>query len=124
MPKSKKNHIKSHRKSHKKYKYIRNTRRLRNSHNLRGGSSGNDIRQQLVTLCRKKDWVAYDALTQQIMKDYWVNGKKDFFIHLDRNIHNFTPSSLSCLKLSLTQLQEDAIPESMPHLHYIMSRGL
>ena len=56
------------------------------------------------------------------MNDYWVNGKKDFFIHLDRNIHTFKPETLACLKQSLTQLQEDAIPESMSHLFYVMQR--
>lgn len=75
-------------------------------------------------LCKTNERKEYDAFTQKIMKDYWVNGKKDFFIYLDENIQNLTPEQLSCLKLSLTQLQEDAIPESMPHLHYIMQQGL
>ena len=75
-------------------------------------------------LCKNNEWQEYDDLTQQIMKDYWVNGKKDFFIYLDRNIKTFNPEILSCLKQSLTQLQEDAIPESMPHLAYIMQRRL
>jgi hypothetical protein len=116
MPKSRKNHKKFHRHRRGGLR-SRNTRRK-----LKGGSYGSDIRQQLVTLCKKHKWHEYDALTQKIMKDYWVNGKKDFFIHLDRNITTFNPETLSCLKIALTQLQEDAIPESMPHLYYVMKR--
>lgn len=115
MPKSRKNHKKSHRRHRRNGVRLRNTRRK-----LNGGSPGSDIRHQLVGLCRKNKWDEYDALTQKIMKDYWSNRKKDFFIHLDRNITTFSPETLSCLKQSLTQLQEDAIPESMPHLSYIM----
>ena len=89
---------------------------------MRGGSHGSDLRQRLVSLCKSKKWNEYDSLTQQIMRDYWINGKKDFFIHLDRNIKTFSPETLYYLKQSLTQLQEDAIPESMPHLAYIMHR--
>lgn len=114
MPKSRRNHKKSQR----RHKRARNTRRK-----LGGGSLGSDIRQQLVTLCRKNKWAEYDDLTQKIMKDYWVNGKKDFFIHLDKQITSFSPESLDCLKQALTQLQEDAIPESMPHLYYVMQRA-
>ena len=117
MPKSRK-----HRKSYRRHK--RNTRQVRRNtrRKLGGGSPGNDIRQQLVTLCRRGKWDEYDAVTQTIMRDYWVNGKKDFFTYLDKQIHTFSPETLACLKQSLTQLQEDAIPESMPHLAYIMRR--
>lgn len=114
----KKRSLKHHRKSTFK-NHIRSSRRR-----FRGGSSGSNVRQQLVILCKRGKLTEYDDLTQQIMRDYWVNGKKDFFIHLDRNIKTFSPETLSCLKRSLTQLQEDAIPESMPHLAYIMQRGL
>ena len=116
MLKSRKNQ-KSYRRYRRKGLLSRNTRRK-----LKGGSQGSDIRQQLVTLCKKNKWSEYDELTQKIMKDYWVNGKKDFFIHLDRNITTFSPETLACLKQSLTQLQEDAIPESMAHLSYVMQR--
>lgn len=105
-----------------KKKSIRNKKGYkRHTRKLRGGASGSDIRQQLVTLCKQNNWTEYDAITQQIMRDY-RNGKKDFFIHLDRNIKTFSLPTLSCLKQSLIQLQEDAIPESMPHLAYIMKR--
>lgn len=118
MPKSIKNR-QSYRKNKRKTRQIkRSTRR----HKLRGGSIGNDIRHKLVTLCRRGNWTEYDEITQKIMRDYWVNGKKDFFTYLDNQIHTFTPETLACLKQSLTQLQEDAIPESMPHLSYIMKR--
>lgn len=119
MPKSKKNSKSS--KTHKQdRKRIHKTRR--NLRKLSGGSYGSDLRQRLVSLCKSKKWNEYDDVTQQIMRDYWINGKKDFFIHLDRNIKTFSPETLYCLKQSLTQLQEDAIPESMPHLSYIMQR--
>lgn len=116
MPKSRKNH-KSYKRDKQDRKCINKTRRK-----FRGGSYGSDLRQRLVSLCKNKKWNEYDNVTQQIMRDYWVNGKKDFFIHLDRNIKTFSPETLYCLKQSLTQLQEDAIPESMPHLAYIMRR--
>jgi len=115
MPKSRKNHKKSHKMYKRNRLRIRYTRRK-----LKGGGSGSDVRHQLVTLCKRGKWAEYDALTQKIMKDYWSNGRKDFFVHLDRNITTFSPETLYCLKQSLTQLQEDAIPESMPHLSYIM----
>jgi len=73
-------------------------------------------------LCKNNELQEYDDLTQQIMKDYWVNRKKDFFIHLNRNIKIFTPETLSCLKRCLIQLQEDAIPDSMPYIDYIMKQ--
>lgn len=99
------------------------TRKKKGGNNVNSTSilkSGSDIRYELVQLCKHNRWNEYDALTQKIMNDYWVNGKKDFFIHLDRNIKNFSPETLNCLRVCLTQLQEDAIPESMPHLYYIM----
>lgn len=110
----------SKRVSNRSGKSISNHGRYSSRRKLKGGGSGSDIRHQLVTLCKRGKWAEYDALTQKIMYDYWRNGKKDFFVHLDRHIHTFTPETLACLKQSLTQLQEDAIPESMPHLYYIM----
>lgn len=80
---------------------------------------GSNLRQKLVTLCRQEKWDEYDATTQQIIHDYRINGKKDFFIHLDRQIATFKPSTALCLERCLTQLQEDGIPESMAHLEYV-----
>lgn len=103
-----------------KKSYTRKKRGGNNSNRSIIHKSGSDIRYELVRLCKHNKWNEYDALTQKIMKDYWVNGKKDFFIHLDRNIKSFSLETLNCLRVCLTQLQEDAIPESMPHLYYIM----
>ena len=127
MPKTKRHLVKTYKHKLKKYK----PRRKRFTYKKKGGTntsikntitnnSGSDIRNELVRLCKHNKWDEYDALTQHIMKEYWVNGEKDFFIHLDRNIKGFKNNTLRCLKLSLTQLQEDAIPESMKHLSYIM----
>ena len=84
---------------------------------LKGGySKGSDYRNRLVMSCKKGNFEDYDKITQEIINDY-RNGNKDFFIHLDRQINTFSPITLRCLVRSLTQLQEDAIPESMPHLY-------
>jgi hypothetical protein len=49
-----------------------------------------------------------------------MNGKKDFFIHLDNQIKTFKNDTLLCLERTLTQLQEDGIPESMIHLARVL----
>jgi hypothetical protein len=122
MPNRKsKSHKKQSWKHHCKSRLENHTRSSR--HIFKGGSSGSDIRQQLVILCKRGKWTEYDNLTQQIMRDY-SNNKKNFFIHLNRNIKTFSRKTLSCLERSLTQLQEHAIPESMPHLAYIMQQRL
>lgn len=86
----------------------------------RGGGLGSDLRQQLVTLCRKGNFDEYDAITQKIIDDYRRLSKKDFFIHLDNQIKTFSKNTLLCLERNLTQLQEDGIPESMIHLKYVI----
>jgi len=89
---------------------------------------GSNLRQKLVTLCKKeeleekRDWKEYDKVTQEIINDY-IKGDKSFFIHLDKQIKTFKPETLRCLERSLTRLQEDAIPESMPHLYYILTHS-
>lgn len=98
-------HNKLSKKSSKKY-----TRRQH------GAGLGSDLRQKLVTLCRQGKWDEYDAVTQQIISDYRVKDRKDFFIHLDNQISTFKPETVLCLERTLTQLQEDGIPESMVHL--------
>jgi hypothetical protein len=110
-----------------KYKCKKTNKRINykcKTHNQQGGSYGSDLRQRLVSLCKNKKWDEYDSTTQQIMKYYWVDGKKDFFIHLNRNIRTFSHETLYCLKHALTQLQEDAIPESMLSLAYIMKQHI
>lgn len=97
-------------------------------------SSGSDMRQKLVDLCRDGKWDEYDAVTQEIIKEYRQNDKKDFFYHLKNQIKikygadgitpeiestTFGDNTLLCLERSLTQLQEDGIPESMIYLHVI-----
>jgi hypothetical protein len=97
-------------------------------------TSGSDIRNQLVTFCRQGEWEKYDDITQQIIKDYRdVRPNKEFFNHLKNQIKiiykedgnpsiestTFSDNTLLCLERSLTQLQEDGIPESMVYLHVI-----
>lgn len=78
------------------------------------------MRAELVRLCKKNEWEEYDKITQSIIDD-WVKGDKSFFIYLDKQIKTFKPETLQCLERSLTRLQEEAIPESMEHLHYILT---
>ena len=99
--------------SRKHYKRTRKTVK-------RGGGLGSDLRQSLVTLCRQGRWAEYDAITQQIITDYRIKDKKDFFIHLDNQIKTFKKDTLLCLERTLTQLQEDGIPESMIHLSRVL----
>lgn len=81
----------------------------------------------MVILCKKKNWEEYDKLTQQIIHDYRMNlvnntnHTTDFFVHLDRNYNNFSDDTKLCLERCLTQLQEDAIPESMYYLSDILN---
>jgi hypothetical protein len=88
--------------------------------------NGNNIRQRLVELCKKKELEEYDKLTQQIISDYWKNYRMnsnntiDFFIHLERNYDTFSIKTKLCLERCLTQLQEEAIPESMSYLSDIL----
>lgn len=107
---------------HKKYnnKKKRTIKKYKVKHKMKGGSKGSDYRFRLVKSCKDNNLNEYDNITQEIMTDY-RNGKKDFFIHLDRQINTFSLKTLKCLQRSLTQLQEDAIPESMVHLHKILS---
>jgi hypothetical protein len=72
-------------------------------------------------LCKNNEFEEYEALTQSIIRDY-QNGKKEFFIYLDNHIDKLNKQILPCLELSLTRLQEEAIPESMRHLSYITER--
>lgn len=93
-------------------------------------NSGNNLRQNLVKLCINNNWEEYDKLTQKIMSDYWnnyrmnldnnTNNTIDFFIHLERNYDTFSDKTKMCLERCLTQLQEDAIPESMSYLDDIL----
>lgn len=84
-----------------------------------GGSRGSDYRQELVNLCKRKQWDMYDDLTNQIIDDY-INGNRDFFVHLNKNFNTFSNATKTCLTRALTRLQEEAIPESMQYLHEIM----
>lgn len=89
------------------------------SRNISGGSIGNDLRFELVNLCKSGNWEKYDRLTQKIKNDYY-RGKNDFLNYLDQYMHTFkNPVTILCLEQVLTTLQEDAIPESMRHLEYI-----
>jgi len=104
----------------KRKKSGKSRRRLTRKIVKRGGGMGSDLRQSLVTLCRRGKWEEYDTITQQIISDYRLKNKKDFFIHLDNQIKTFKPDTLLCLERSLTQLQEDGIPESMVHLSHVL----
>jgi hypothetical protein len=84
-----------------------------------GGSRGSDYRQKLVNLCKRKQWEAYDDLTNKIIDDY-ISGDHQFFLHLNKNFNTFSKTTKLCLTRALTRLQEEAIPESMPYLHSIM----
>lgn len=101
----------------KNQKTKQNTKRF---HHQYGSGKGNDLRAELVRLCKKNEWEEYDKITQSIIDD-WVKGDKSFFIYLDKQIKTFKPETLRCLERSLTRLQEEAIPESMEHLHYILT---
>lgn len=61
-----------------------------------------------------------DDITGQIVHNYRYNGDKSFFNYLDRNISTFSGETLAHLERALTGMQEEAIPESMGHLSYIM----
>jgi hypothetical protein len=100
----------------KRKKTVRRNKRTKRTRKQRGGGVGSDLRQKLVSLCRQGKWDEYDALTQNIIDDYRRAGKKDFFIHLDNQMTTFKKETALCLERSLTQLQEDGIPESMVHL--------
>ena len=131
---------KKHRTKHKSYKKYtkkrihhyksRTTKRMR-LRKQKGGGIGNDLRTQLVNLCKEGNWEEYERVTDRIIDDY-RHGKKDFFIYLDkemflkseRDTHNkknkkprgFKIDTILCLERCLTRLQEEAIPESMIHL--------
>ena len=94
----------------------------------KGGGIGNDLRTQLVDLCKEGNWEEYERVTRRIIDDY-RHGNKDFFIYLDKEMflkpeqdkHNkksrgFRRDTILCLEPCLTRLQEEAIPESMVHL--------
>ena len=105
----------------KRKKTVRRNKRTKRTRKQRGGGGvGSDLRQKLVSLCRKEKWDEYDALTQKIIYEYRRYGKKDFFIHLDNQMSTFSKSTKLCLERSLTQLQEDGIPESMVHLAHVL----
>uniref|UniRef100_A0A6C0BTV4 Uncharacterized protein n=1 Tax=viral metagenome TaxID=1070528 RepID=A0A6C0BTV4_9ZZZZ len=99
----------------------RNRKRRTTRKTQRGGGLGSDLRQKLVTLCRQGKWEEYDAVTQSIINDYRRSGKNDFLIHLDNQMSTFKRETALCLERSLTQLQEDGIPESMVHLAHVTS---
>jgi hypothetical protein len=103
----------------KSRKSLRRNKRTRKN-NKRGGGIGNELRQQLVTLCRQGKWEEYDAVTQKIISDYRLNNKTDFFIYLNKQMSTFSKPTILCLERSLTQLQEDGIPESMVHLAHVI----
>ena len=105
----------------KKYTKSKRTRKnnKRRSHQ-KGGGLGSDLRQQLVSLCRQSKWEEYDSITQRIIDDYRLNNKNDFLIHLDNQMSTFKRETALCLERTLTQLQEDGIPESMPHLARVL----
>jgi hypothetical protein len=96
----------------------------------KGGGIGNDLRTQLVNLCKEGNWEEYDRVTDHIIDEY-IRGKNDFLIYLDkemflkseRDTHKkykkpggFSRDTILCLERCLTRLQEEAIPESMVHL--------
>ena len=103
-------------KSGKSKKHNKRTRKMVK----RGGGIGNELRQQLVTLCHDKKWEEYDKITQRIIDDYRRNNKTDFFVYLNNQMSTFRKSTKLCLERSLTQLQEDGIPESMVHLAHVL----
>lgn len=82
--------------------------------------TGNELRRELVKLHEEGDLDEYEDLVQKIIMDYHRNNNKGFFIHLDRNITSFKPTTLQALERALTRMQEEAIPESMIHLSYIL----
>jgi hypothetical protein len=82
--------------------------------------TGNNLRNLLVQLHNDRNIREYDLITQKIIFKYRKENDKGFFIHLDRQIKTFRKHTLIALERSLTQLQENGIPESMPHLHYIL----
>lgn len=96
------------------------------------GSKGNDLRQQLIDFCRANDKEGYEALTNQIIEDYYKNEDKSIFIHLKNNyfkkedkngniiINGFRIPTKLCLYYFLHRAQEEAIPESMEYLEDIM----
>jgi hypothetical protein len=107
-----------------KRKKITKSKRTRKNNKRRrhqkGGGIGSDLRQQLVSLCRQGKWTEYDTITQRIIDDYRLNSKNDFLIHLDNQMSTFKRETALCLERSLTQLQEDGIPESMVHLARVL----
>ena len=107
-----------------KRKKITKSKRTRKNNKRRrhqkGGGLGSDLRQQLVSLCRQSKWAEYDSITQRIIDDYRLNNKNDFLIHLDNQMSTFKRETALCLERSLTQLQEDGIPESMVHLARVL----
>jgi dihydroxyacetone kinase-like predicted kinase len=82
---------------------------------------GDKLVDKFKELCDSKNETEYDKMTQEIIEKYIKENNKDFFIYLDHKIKKFDVETLQCLERSLTRLQEDAIPESMPHLHYILT---
>jgi hypothetical protein len=103
----------------KKGKTHKNNTKRRMS--ITGGSVENVLRYKLVKLCKYGDWKTYDRITQKIINDY-RRGKNDFLIYLDNYMKDTfeNPKTILCLERVLTGLQEEAIPESMPHLDYIL----
>lgn len=71
--------------------------------------------------CDSKNEKEYDKITLEIKNKYINENNKDFFTYLKYKLKLLDKETLKCLERSLTGLQEDAIPESMPHLHYILT---
>jgi hypothetical protein len=121
---------KSKRLVNKKYKMKRGGTKKIYSNVSRSSAinTGNNLRQLLVNLCKQNDMEAYDKVTQQIMREYWDANRDnnnssrsiDFFTHLKNNYDTFSINTKLCLERCLTQLQEDAIPESMYYLSDII----
>lgn len=105
-------------------KSIRKYRRHSSRRKSGGGSYGSDIRQELVTNCRRNNWNQYNALIENIINDYRANkGRSEFFNHLNNQIHTFSPQSLNCLKPCLIQLNEQGISDAIPYLYYILYKN-
>ena len=134
-----KKHRRTKRKSYKKdtkkriHRYKSRTAKRMRLRKQKGGGIGNDLRTQLVNLCKEGNWEEYERVTDHIIDEY-IRGKNDFLIYLDkemflkseRDTHNkksrgFSRDTILCLERCLTRLQEEAIPESMVHLTTVLN---
>lgn len=100
-------------------KYNKITRKRRNKGG--GKDRGSNLRNDLVSFCRRGNVEAYDVLTNSIISET-RRGKKNFLFHLYEEMmkkNGFGFNTLVCLKRALMRLQEEAIPDSMPPLEYI-----